>query len=194
MCHRSAIYRSNEEEFRELTYKDFITQKFLITKLEKNSIVLIIGRYVFEDAKYLTLVQTVLISTSSDEIEITPDDLSYSSSLLLFSASVISNFHFSNSEFGRESLMLSKKLYNGITGYKNIESEVINYASNEQTSNNTNKEKAKAQSDINDHLEEKNNTQILLPTSPSKPQKTEPQKNNPKLQNNKSTTDNFYKL
>ncbi|CAG8751897.1 9280_t:CDS:2, partial [Dentiscutata erythropus] len=132
-----------------------------------------IRRYVLEDAEYLTLVQTILISTSNDEIEITPDDLPYSSSLLLFFAPVVSNTHFSNNKFGRESLMLSKKLYNGVTGHKNIETEIIvsytnqngrynalkdnlkktNYASNEQTSNNSNKAKAKAQSDINDYFE-----------------------------------------
>ncbi|CAG8612817.1 13979_t:CDS:2 [Dentiscutata erythropus] len=253
--HGNAIYRTNnnEPEFRELTYKGFITQDSLIADLEKNSIALMIGRYVFEDAEYLTLIQTVPISTSTDDVEITPDDLPYTSPLLLFSAPVVPNSHFSNNEFGRESLMLSKKLYNGVTGHKNIESEVIvsytnqngrynalkdnlkktvlsvigslkigakkmlhiiatdiewNYAGNEQTSDNSNKGKAKAQNDLNNHLESieekytklnspsKKRQRTNLPTPlPSKTQKTdpqnEPQNNTSKPPNNKSLNDNF---
>ncbi|CAG8604132.1 39340_t:CDS:2 [Gigaspora margarita] len=90
-----------------------------------------VGCYVFKDAEYLTLVQTIPISTSTDEIEITPDNLPHSLPLLLYSAPVISNSYFSNNEFGRESFMLSKKLYNGVTGHKNIESEPL--ISNETT-------------------------------------------------------------
>ncbi|CAG8699293.1 27505_t:CDS:2 [Dentiscutata erythropus] len=243
--HRNAVYRtnSNKEEFRKLTYKGFIIQEFLITELEKNFIALMIGRY-------LTLIKTIPISTSNDEIKITPGDLLYSSLLLLFSASVIPNTHFSNNKFGKESLMLSKKLYNGATSYKNIETEIIvsytnqnsqynvlkdnlkktvlsvirrlkigakkmlhiiatdikwNYASNEQTSDNSNKVKAKAQGDINDHLEsikekytklnsfssKKKQCSNLLPTSSSKVQKTDPQSNNSKTQNDKSLANNF---
>ncbi|CAG8761343.1 42493_t:CDS:2, partial [Gigaspora margarita] len=212
----NAIYRSNEQEFRELTYKGFVTQESLITELEKNSIVLMVGRYMLEDTEYLTLIQTVPISTSSNEIEITSDDLPYTPPLLLFSVPVIPNSYFSNNEYGRESLMLYKKLYNGITGYKNIESKVKdwyqkmlyiialdiewNYAGNEQTSDNSNKGKTKAQIDINNHLESieeryansrKKQRTNLLPSSPSKPQKTDPQPNNSTPQNNKSLAKKF---
>ncbi|CAG8548270.1 8946_t:CDS:1, partial [Racocetra fulgida] len=53
--HGNALYRTTnpETEFRELTYKGFITtQESLITELEKNSIVLMVGRYVLEDTEY----------------------------------------------------------------------------------------------------------------------------------------------
>ncbi|RIB26565.1 hypothetical protein C2G38_2266581 [Gigaspora rosea] len=238
--HGSAIYRTtnDEEEFRELTYKEFIaSQEPLITALETNSIVLM-----------LTLVQTIPISTSTDEIEITPDNLPHSPPLLLYSAPVVSNSYFSDNEFGRESFMLSKKLYNGVTGYKNIESEVIifytnqtnrydtlknnlkktvlsvigrfkvgtrkmhhiiafdiewNYAGAEQSSNNSNKGKAKAQDDINNHLENieekyaklsspsrKRRGTNLLPTSSSKTQRTSSEPRNDKPQPDKPQPDN----
>ncbi|KAF0538529.1 hypothetical protein F8M41_007736 [Gigaspora margarita] len=102
----NAVYRSNKQEFRELTYKSFVTQESLITELEKNSIVLIVGRYMLEDTEYLTLIQTVPIFTSSNKIEITSDDLLYTPLLLLFSAPIIANSHFFNNKYGRESLML----------------------------------------------------------------------------------------
>ena len=52
----SALYRvSNEEdEFRQFNYKGFTaTPETLIEDFEKNSIVLMIGRYVYEDAEYV---------------------------------------------------------------------------------------------------------------------------------------------
>ncbi|CAG8551161.1 15551_t:CDS:2, partial [Dentiscutata heterogama] len=193
----TAIYRtnSNKEEFRELTYKDFVTQKSLITELEKNSIALMVGRYVFEDTEYLTLIQTVPISTFNNGIEITLDDLPYLSSLLLFSAPVIPN-----STFPITNLIGAKKMLHIIA--TDIE---WNYVSNEQTSNNLNKAKAKAQGDINNHLEgieekyaklnsfpsRKRQHANFLPASLSKTQKTELQNNNSKPQNDKSPTDNF---
>ncbi|CAG8521042.1 5668_t:CDS:2, partial [Dentiscutata heterogama] len=193
----------SQEEFKELTYKGFVTQESLITELEKNSIALMIGRY-------LTLIQTVPISISNDEIEITPDDLPYSSPLLLFSAPVISNSHFSNSEFDN-----LKKTVLSVIGRLNIGAKKMlhiiatdiewNYVGNEQISDNLNKEKAKAQGDINNYLEgikekyaklnsfpsRKRQCTNFPPPSPSKTQKTEPQNNNSNPQNNKSPTDNF---
>ncbi|CAG8676097.1 1471_t:CDS:2 [Dentiscutata erythropus] len=137
----NAVYRtnSNKEKFRKLTYKGFITQESLITELEKNSIALIIGRYVFKDTEYLKPYQFPPPMT----IEITPDDLLYLSSLLLFFASIISNTHFSNNEFGKKSFMLSKKLYNGITGYKNIETKMIVSYTNQNSQYNTLKDNLK---------------------------------------------------
>ncbi|CAG8816443.1 30849_t:CDS:2 [Gigaspora margarita] len=171
--HESAIYRTNndEEEFRELTYKRFIaSQEPLITTLETNSIVLIVGCYVFQDTEYLTLVQTIPISTSTDEIEITSDNLSNSLPLLLYSVSIVFNSYFSDNEFASD-----------------IE---WNYAGTEQFFNNSNKEKAKAQDDINNHLKKTN----LLPTSSSKTQRTLFEPQNDKLQpdnhkNNNSQND-----
>ncbi|RIB13498.1 hypothetical protein C2G38_2197726 [Gigaspora rosea] len=169
------ITNNDKEEFRELTYKGFIAdQEPLITALETNSIVLMVGRYVFEDTEYFTLVQTVPIFTSTNEIEITPDDLPHSPPLLLYSAPVVSNFYFSDKEFGRENFMLSKKLYNGVTGHKNIESELLEDLKSEQGKSSSRKRK------------ETN----LLPTSfsktqrtSSKPQNNKPQSDNPKNNN-----------
>ncbi|RIB20430.1 hypothetical protein C2G38_2179366 [Gigaspora rosea] len=66
------------------------------------------------------------VTSHINKIEITPDDLSHSLPLLLYSAPVISNSYFSDNEFGRESFMLFKKLYNGVTSHINIESKKRN--------------------------------------------------------------------
>ncbi|KAF0538530.1 hypothetical protein F8M41_007737 [Gigaspora margarita] len=75
-----------------------------------------------------------------------------------------------------------------------------NYASNKQTSDNSNKEKTKAQTDINNHLESikerhansrKRQRTNLSPSSPSKSQKTDPQPNNSTSQNGKSPAKKF---
>ncbi|CAG8695058.1 4645_t:CDS:2, partial [Racocetra persica] len=124
--HGNAAYRTNnnEEEFRELTYKRFIaSQKSLITELEKNFIVLIVGRYILEDTEYLTLIQTIPISIS-DKIKLTSDNLSHGPLLLFYSAPVVSNSYFLDNEHGIESLLLSRKLYNGVNSHKNVESQL----------------------------------------------------------------------
>ncbi|CAG8758642.1 8409_t:CDS:2, partial [Racocetra persica] len=153
----------------------------------------------------LSLVQTIPISTSNYEIEVTSDDLLYMSPLLLFSVSIIPNLYFFNNEFGRESFMLTKKLYNSVTEYKNIESE--NYAGHEQTSNNSNKGKPKAQNDLNNYFKSikekytklnssfsrKRQRPNLLPSSSSKAKKTNLQNNNSTSQTDNSLTNNFFK-
>ncbi|RIB24707.1 hypothetical protein C2G38_626811 [Gigaspora rosea] len=57
----SALYRikDNEESFREIIYKGFTrSSETLIDDFENNSIVLIIGQYVYdENAEYITLIQ-----------------------------------------------------------------------------------------------------------------------------------------
>ncbi|CAG8727781.1 26084_t:CDS:2, partial [Racocetra persica] len=99
--------------------------------------------------------------------------------------------NFSNNDLGIESLMLSKKLYNGITRNKNIKLEVIifysnqnghyntlknnlkktvlsNYASNEQSPETSNKEKGKAQNNINNYLDTIKEKYAKLSSSPSR--------------------------
>ncbi|CAG8845037.1 20184_t:CDS:2, partial [Racocetra persica] len=102
--------------------------------------------------------------------------------------------YFSNNDLGIESLMLSKKLYNSITGNKNIKLEVIvsysnqnghynmlknnqkktvlsNYASNEQSPQTSNKEKGKAQNNINNHLDTIEENYAKLSSSSSRKRK-----------------------
>ena len=54
----SAIYRANDNEFQELTYKDFIrNEKNLVSAFQLGMIVLMIGCYVYEEnKKYLSTV------------------------------------------------------------------------------------------------------------------------------------------
>ncbi|CAG8852677.1 32823_t:CDS:2, partial [Gigaspora margarita] len=90
----SALYHVNNEDdkFREFTFKGFTaTPETLIVNFEKNSIVLMIGRYLYEDAEYLTLIQTVPISSSANDALLTPEDLPCAYFLLLFSALVFQN-------------------------------------------------------------------------------------------------------
>ncbi|CAG8830816.1 23141_t:CDS:2, partial [Racocetra persica] len=137
--------------------------------------------------------QTIPISTS-DDFEITPNHLLYTPPLLLFSASVISDSYFSSNELGLESLMLAKKLYNGVNSHKNVKSEIIvsfanqndhydtlknnlkrtvlsNYASNEQSSDTPTKGKKKAQNNINNYLETIEEKYAKLNSSPSRKRK-----------------------
>ncbi|RIB02240.1 hypothetical protein C2G38_2228372 [Gigaspora rosea] len=102
----------------------------LITNFEKNSIVLMIGRYVFhEKIEYISLIQTVPIFFQADS-SCTPEDLSYAFSLLIYSAPAVTNSYKSNNNIGRQSFMLSEKLYNAITGQKGIDSNVIVFYAN----------------------------------------------------------------
>ncbi|RHZ80143.1 hypothetical protein Glove_139g15 [Diversispora epigaea] len=125
----SALYRvkGDEDKFREIIYKGFTgTSETLIMDFEKDSIVLVIGRYVYEEnVEYVTLIQTVPISYSSDDSTNTQEDLPYSSPLLIYSAPALTNSYKSNDEIGRHSFLMSKKLYNGVTGKKNVESNII---------------------------------------------------------------------
>ncbi|CAG8755275.1 16296_t:CDS:1, partial [Gigaspora margarita] len=71
------------------------------------------------------LVQTVPIFSSHNGSACTPDDLPYAFPLLMYSAPTITNFYKANNNVGRQSFMLSKKLYNPVTGQKAINSDVI---------------------------------------------------------------------
>ncbi|CAG8832691.1 25833_t:CDS:2, partial [Racocetra persica] len=84
----TALYRINNDsnKFREIVFKGFSKNpNSLVTSFEKNSIVLMV-----------TIVQSVPVSYSDDEYTLTPEDLPKSSSLLLFSASVIPNSYISD--------------------------------------------------------------------------------------------------
>ncbi|CAG8850633.1 30886_t:CDS:2, partial [Gigaspora margarita] len=122
----SALYRVSKEddEFREFTFKGFTaTPETLIADFEKNSIVLMIGRYVYEDAEYLTLIQTVPVSSSANDALLIPEDLPYASPLLLFSAPVFQN-SFLSLDGSKECFILSKRLYNGVNNHRNIEAKI----------------------------------------------------------------------
>ncbi|CAG8719850.1 16541_t:CDS:2, partial [Racocetra persica] len=111
---RTILYRANDDEdvFRELTYKDFTgNTKTLVIDFKKNSI--------------LCLIQTIPISSPHPDFQCTPEDLPYAFSLLLFTTLAITNSYKINTSIGRQSFMLSKKLYNPVTSQKGIESDVI---------------------------------------------------------------------
>ncbi|CAG8471451.1 15677_t:CDS:2 [Dentiscutata erythropus] len=122
----SALYRVNNEndKFREFTFKGFTaTPETLIADFEKNSIVLMIGHYVYEDTEYLTLIQTVPISFFANDTLLTPKDLLYASPLLLFSAPILQN-SFLSLDGNKECFILTKRLYNGVNNHKNIETKI----------------------------------------------------------------------
>ncbi|CAG8735051.1 21266_t:CDS:2, partial [Gigaspora margarita] len=125
----TGLYRINKDvnAFREIIFKGFINNsESLILSLEKNSIVLMIGRYVYEEnTEYIVLIQTVPISFSNDTYVLTSTDLPYSSPMLQFSAPVVQNSYHPNNEGGRESFMLTRRLYNGVTNNKHVLSNVI---------------------------------------------------------------------
>ncbi|RHZ48673.1 hypothetical protein Glove_543g104 [Diversispora epigaea] len=149
----SALYRvkGDEDKFREIIYKGFTRiSETLIIDFEKDSIVLVIERYVYEEnVEYVTLIQTVSISYSSDDFTNTQEDLLYSSPLLIYSAPALTNSYKSNDEIGRHSFLISKKLYNRVT---NIE---WNYAGNigkSQSLHFSNKGKTKSHEDLDNQL------------------------------------------
>ncbi|CAG8525448.1 17653_t:CDS:2, partial [Racocetra persica] len=125
----TALYHAsdNEDIFREFTFKNFTgNAETLIIDFEKNSIILMIGRYVYhESIEYLCLIQTISISLSHPNSVYVSKDLSYAFFLLLFTAPAVTNFYKFNTSIERQSFMLSKKLYNPITGQKDIELDVI---------------------------------------------------------------------
>ncbi|CAG8774511.1 28548_t:CDS:2, partial [Gigaspora margarita] len=71
------------------------------------------------------LVQTVPVFSSHNGSACTSDNLSYAFLLLIYSAPTITNSYKANGNVGRQSFMLSKKLYNPVTGQKAINSNVI---------------------------------------------------------------------
>ncbi|CAG8729677.1 28790_t:CDS:2 [Dentiscutata erythropus] len=116
---RSALYHVNnkDDEFREFTFKGFTaTPETLITDFEKNFIILMIGHY-------LTLIQTVPISSSANNALLTPEDLSYASPFLLFSAPILQN-SFLSLDGNKECFILTKRLYNGVNNHRNIEAKI----------------------------------------------------------------------
>ncbi|CAG8456848.1 10751_t:CDS:2 [Cetraspora pellucida] len=124
----SALYCINDEdnEFREFIYKGFTgSNDSLIIDFEKNSIVLMIGRYVYHDnVESLGLIQTIPISALPDS-SCSPEDLPYAFPLLIYTAPAVTNSYKFNDNIGRQSFMLSKRLYNPVNGQKGIESNVI---------------------------------------------------------------------
>ncbi|CAG8526147.1 6691_t:CDS:2 [Scutellospora calospora] len=125
----TALYRinSNTNQFREITFKGFTRNpESLVTPFEKNSILLMVGYYVYEEnIEYVTIIQSVPVSYSNDEYTLTSEDLLNSSPLLLYSASVVLNSYIPDNNGGRESFMLARRLYNGVTNNKQIDSKVI---------------------------------------------------------------------
>ncbi|CAG8720065.1 10409_t:CDS:2, partial [Dentiscutata erythropus] len=125
----TALYHINNDDntFREITFKGFCgNSESLVALFDKNSIILMIGRYVYEgDTEYISLVQTVSISFFDNEYILTPPDLPRSSPLLLFSAPVVQGSYHPATDGGRESFMLSKRLYNGVTNNNHVHSNVI---------------------------------------------------------------------
>ncbi|CAG8854955.1 34298_t:CDS:2, partial [Gigaspora margarita] len=93
------------------------------TPFEKNTIILMVGRYVCEDN--VTIIQSVPVFYSDDEYTLTQEDLPNSSPLLLYSASVVPNSYIPNNNGGRESFILARRLYNGVTNNKQVDSKVI---------------------------------------------------------------------
>src|SRR6185295_11950274 len=60
---------------------------------------------------------------SANELE--PEKLPNSCSLMIYTAPAVPNSHFSDKDLGKESFLLSKKLYNSVNTHRNIESKVI---------------------------------------------------------------------
>ncbi|KAF0543518.1 hypothetical protein F8M41_003890 [Gigaspora margarita] len=91
----TAIYRvsDDEDEFRELNYKGFTrNSETLIVDFERNSIVLMIGRYVYhQNAEYLSLIQTVLLLSPQTDSACALEDLPYIFPLLIYSAPAVTN-------------------------------------------------------------------------------------------------------
>ncbi|CAG8525965.1 5489_t:CDS:2, partial [Cetraspora pellucida] len=129
----NALYRVNNmvDKFRQITYKGYTkSPDSLITDFEKNLIVLMVGRYAYEnDIEYLTLIQSVPMS-NENENELTREDLPYSAPLLILSSSALPN-SYSDNDGGRKSFMMFKKFYNGVTNSRNIDTNVLVFYSND---------------------------------------------------------------
>lgn len=68
---------------------------------------------------------TPIPSYSTDDTESTPEDLPSALPLLIYSAPVVQDNDSSKKTGERESFLLSRRLYNSITGNKDIDSKVI---------------------------------------------------------------------
>ncbi|KAF0488009.1 hypothetical protein F8M41_022434 [Gigaspora margarita] len=125
----TALYRidNDVDAFREITFKGFTSSsESLVSSLEKNSIALMIGRYVYEEnTEYIALIQTIPVLFSDTECVLTSSDLLYSLLLLLFSAPIVQGSYCPDNEGGRESFILTRRLYNGVTNNKHVPSNVI---------------------------------------------------------------------
>ncbi|CAG8503623.1 17202_t:CDS:2 [Dentiscutata heterogama] len=73
----------------------------------------------------VTIIQSVPVSYSDDKYTLTQEDLPNSSPLLLYSAPIVPNLYIPDNNGGRESFMLARRLYNGVTNNKQIDSKVI---------------------------------------------------------------------
>ncbi|KAF0415903.1 hypothetical protein F8M41_007555 [Gigaspora margarita] len=73
----------------------------------------------------LSLVQATQVLSPDPNYIPTSNDLPLSLPLLIYSAMPVSGSYLSDSNSGKESVMLSRRLYNGITSTKNIPSKVI---------------------------------------------------------------------
>ncbi|RIB26425.1 hypothetical protein C2G38_2030215 [Gigaspora rosea] len=152
----TALYHATDEEddFREFTYKGFTgSTDSLIIEFEKNLIVLMIGRYVYHDNAEFVSFSTLPIctfplslidltsrlqlgliqpipATSTSNSTCSPEDLLNAFPLLLYTAPAVTNSHKCNDNIGRQSFMLSKKLYNPVNGQKGIDSNVLVFYAN----------------------------------------------------------------
>ncbi|CAG8619106.1 2148_t:CDS:1 [Cetraspora pellucida] len=73
--------------------------------------------------------------TESD-VKLTHDDLPWSAPMLIYSSPVVSDSYIDN-DGGRKSFELHRRSYNGVTGHKNLESNVIVSYSNDHGRYNT---------------------------------------------------------
>ncbi|RIB08432.1 hypothetical protein C2G38_2211649 [Gigaspora rosea] len=71
------------------------------------------------------ILQTVLITSSEGDYVLTPEDLPSSSLLLIYFAAIIADSYIPDNQGGRESFMMARLLYNGVTNNRNVESKVI---------------------------------------------------------------------
>ena len=68
---------------------------------------------------------TPIPSYSTDDTESTPENLPSALPLLIYSAPVVQDIDSSKKRGERESFLLSRKLYNSVTGNKDIDSKII---------------------------------------------------------------------
>ncbi|CAG8535879.1 445_t:CDS:2 [Gigaspora margarita] len=125
---KTALFRVaiNNDQLSELTFKGYTgNPDSLVIPFEKNTIILMVGRYMYEDKEHLSLVQATPVLSPDPNYIPTSNDLLLSLPLLIYSAMPVSGSYFSDSNSGRKSFMLARRLYNGITGTKNISSKVI---------------------------------------------------------------------
>ncbi|KAF0557666.1 hypothetical protein F8M41_012799 [Gigaspora margarita] len=111
----TALYRVaiNNDQLSELTFKGYTgNPDSLVIPFEKNAIVLMVGRYVYEDKEYLSLIQATPVLSPDPNYIPTSNDLPSSLPLLIYSAMPVSGSYLLDSNSGRESFMLARRLYN----------------------------------------------------------------------------------